>query len=62
MTSGHGEKLTRKQEAVIAALLTCRTLDDVAEAAGVAKLDRPELASTGARVPDGLRSSPPSAA
>jgi hypothetical protein len=33
--SGHGEKLTRRQEAAIAALLTAPTLADAAAAAGV---------------------------
>jgi hypothetical protein len=35
MTHGHGEKLTRKQEAAIAALLTAVTLDQAAGQAGV---------------------------
>jgi len=33
--SGHGEKLTRKQEQAIAALLTRRTIEEAAEAVGV---------------------------
>ena len=32
---GHGEKLTRKQELAVAALLTCRTVPEAAEAAKV---------------------------
>jgi hypothetical protein len=33
--AGHGEKLTRKQEAAIAALLACPTVDQAAEKVGV---------------------------
>jgi len=32
---GHGEKLSRKQEQAIAALLTCPTIEQAAKAAGV---------------------------
>ncbi len=35
--SGHGEKLTRKQEMAIAALLTAPTVTDAAKAAGVSE-------------------------
>jgi hypothetical protein len=36
MTHGHGQKLTRKQETAIAALLTAGTLDQAAGQAGIA--------------------------
>lgn len=32
---GHGEKLSRKQEAAIAALLSCKTIAEAAKAAGI---------------------------
>jgi hypothetical protein len=34
---GHGEQFTRRQEAAIAALLTCRTVKSAAQKAGVAE-------------------------
>ena len=35
MVAGHGSKLNRKMEAAIAALLTHRSIDDAAKAAGI---------------------------
>jgi hypothetical protein len=35
MSGGHGEKLTRKQEAAVAALLGCPTIGEAATATGV---------------------------
>jgi len=37
VSTGHGEKLTRKQEQAVAALLVYPTLEEAAEAAGISK-------------------------
>jgi len=36
VSAGHGEKRSRREEAAIAALLACPTLDEAAEQAGIA--------------------------